>query len=1359
MAKFKKALLLAMSFVMTACMFVACGDKKKDESTKDSTPPTTSSEQTPDSSVEETPAESEEPETSVAPEVSEEPETSEAPEVSEEPEASEEPETSEEPEVTKYVLTLINGHPMMPGAVTTEELEEGAAIELEDLTADGKTFLGWKAMDIETGEYMDAPTAMPAEDVTLWATWEVHAYDLTLNLPDETTKVVKIGVEEVYDEEEPIIGIDNLEWALEGILSDLGGRMYEYTIVEDFPETWELKAYTFTVEATQIDDADYAGAIQFFDRVNVWLKQPDGTIKENKDNYWDGSWSTVKTENQSEVTYGEDSKFAMKVSFDPNLLTEEEVAAAEAAWGGWTTAADGRDTWASYAISVDWLNLNKTTVTFDMKVDNMNADLIVYGVKFKPWDVEGEYVYEVGKNITLKASEAEDLGDGWLRYTLDPQDVQDELDASNMADFFVFSLDNTQAGYDKTKASVAYIDNVTFTPWHTVTIDEKEVLVKDGAEYTPVEPTMDGYKFIGWADADGNTVNNTFVVEEDMAIFAQWEKLPLVAFVNQIVDIDITNLPLDEDYEECYFTAPAGTYNVMLTGGLKAYTIEAGVMTDNEVTQLVFTEETTVIFAVTFGDNLESIGTISITKNNIEGLVETKIAGQVVKDGYGTSAPERAWVNGSTPEVLTEGIPEGFNVLNKFTWYKDSTSLWKAGYNETSGNRNNPFYRSCYDQTDISGYQVVRFMIKVETEGDAEFEFANGKKINNEWITFELIQTEQNVWTVLALAEDGSILFVKEGATKVTNGLDDRDSIASLVFPSLWVGSTKTHATVLHPATTKDYDVYVYTTEVLAYREYTEIDPEIPAEAVKVRDSIWRANDWALAETNEPAPTGFTMVEMFDWNGNTANGGSNWGGNNKDMQLTCLDEAVVSNYSAVYFAMKMSGGTGFYVRAAQAYTGSGWLYFYLVRQNDDTWNLSLRSSDDTYKAIDVHTGLVGDSLQVLLAYSGTNGAKGSGCYPTKADGDTTSQVYVYMTDMRAIEKPFDPQIAANAKVVSTSAIVDAANNANLTPATNEAGVAAPVGFSKVTNFFSASGNTWGSKILSPADFASENLTAFSEVWFAIAIEGGHFTQTAPSWTDIDSDATSPWINFHLIQEDDGQWTIEITKDGVLWGTQTNQVGDSVAKIFDTSSDGGRIVVYQKTDGTNSNADVNIYATEVLGVFQTGISENAVTVWDHIWNPYYFTGGGAAEGAYSEEAAPEGFTKTTEYTWTGKDFAGKMGHFNNSDISGYSDIWFAMKAAAPGNIYLQGAPSSGTITGEWVYVHYHQVSDGVWTKDYRTASGFYSPSTKHVNIEGTKLTDMISWKSGVNQGSYPTVADGVTEAATAYFTEVIGVPKA
>ena len=197
-----------------------------------------------------------------------------------------------------------------------------------------------------------------------------------------------------------------------------------------------------------------------------------------------------------------------------------------------------------------------------------------------------------------------------------------------------------------------------------------------------------------------------------------------------------------------------------------------------------------------------------------------------------------------------------------------------------------------------------------------------------------------------------------------------------------------------------------------------------------------------------------------------------------------------------------------------------------------------------------------------------------------------------------------------------------------------------------------------------------------------------------------------------------------------------------------SADGNALLIYY-TAGTPE-----VYSTEVRGVFNTGISEDAEVVWDHIWNPYYFTGGGGAEGAYSEMAAPAGFTKTSEYTWTGKDFANKYGHFNASDISAYSDLWFAMKTDAPGNIYLQGAPNNGQITGEWVYVHIHQNDDGTWTKEYRTADGYYSPATKHTGITGTKLTDLVGWKSGVNQGSYPNASEDAT--ATAYFTEVIGV---
>ena len=55
-----------------------------------------------------------------------------------------------------------------------------------------------------------------------------------------------------------------------------------------------------------------------------------------------------------------------------------------------------------------------------------------------------------------------------------------------------------------------------------------------------------------------------------------------------------------------------------------------------------------------------------------------QVASKVLGDCYNATAPERAWVNGSTPEVLKSGVPAGFNVLNKFTWYKDSTSIWKG---------------------------------------------------------------------------------------------------------------------------------------------------------------------------------------------------------------------------------------------------------------------------------------------------------------------------------------------------------------------------------------------------------------------------------------------------------------------------------------------------------------------------------------------------------------------------------------------------------------------------------------------------------------------------------------------------------
>ncbi|MBO5277124.1 MAG: hypothetical protein J6B05_00550, partial [Clostridia bacterium] len=214
--------------------------------------------------------------------------------------------------------------------------------------------------------------------------------------------------------------------------------------------------------------------IFFLDRLNKKILQSNGNVKNNVANYWDGAESIVTVENQSVVTYGEDSDYAVKVSFDPSLLTADECAEADAAWGGgWSTNATCRQTCAAYAIPVEALNLHLVNVTFDMKVDNMNADVTVYGVKIAPDGVE--YVYETSANLSLKKANATDLGDGWYRYTLNATDfAADKTAAAKAADYFVFSLDNCQADYDITKASIAYIDNVTIeAAEHTHAYTEK----------------------------------------------------------------------------------------------------------------------------------------------------------------------------------------------------------------------------------------------------------------------------------------------------------------------------------------------------------------------------------------------------------------------------------------------------------------------------------------------------------------------------------------------------------------------------------------------------------------------------------------------------------------------------------------------------------------------------------------------------------------------------------------------------------------------------------------------------------------------------------------------------------------------
>ena len=147
----------------------------------------------------------------------------------------------------------------------------------------------------------------------------------------------------------------------------------------------------------------------------------------------------------------------------------------------------------------------------------------------------------------------------------------------------------------------------------------------------------------------------------------------------------------------------------------------------------------------------------------------------------------------------------------------------------------------------------------------------------------------------------------------------------------------------------------------------------------------------------------------------------------------------------------------------------------------------------------------------------------------------------------------------------------------------------------------------------------------------------------------------------------------------------------------------------------------------------------------------FSASAITNGTASEMAAPAGFSKVTEFSWSNGDFV-SSGRFNGDDLSGYTDIYFAMKLVNGNGYYVQGC---AMYYGEyWVYVHLERQESGAWTKTLTSEDGYTSQQT---GLAYNKLSDLLKWVSGKNNGSYPKSHSkdlGIT--ATAYFTEVLAV---
>ena len=162
-----------------------------------------------------------------------------------------------------FMVTLDDGEVLYVPAGDKLELPEPEAQE-------GKNFKGWVYYTYEWDEEFGwevevehpAPEVMPAENLELYATWDVIPYLLTIKLSDTESIALQIGIEDVYDEEYNTIIYDYtngsyIQWAIEQLLKVYATETVAYEVVGfEYDEEGnavfaELKDYQFTVQEVE----------------------------------------------------------------------------------------------------------------------------------------------------------------------------------------------------------------------------------------------------------------------------------------------------------------------------------------------------------------------------------------------------------------------------------------------------------------------------------------------------------------------------------------------------------------------------------------------------------------------------------------------------------------------------------------------------------------------------------------------------------------------------------------------------------------------------------------------------------------------------------------------------------------------------------------------------------------------------------------------------------------------------------------------------------------------------------------------------------------------------------------------------
>ncbi|MBO5027205.1 MAG: hypothetical protein J6C79_01625, partial [Clostridia bacterium] len=475
--------------------------------------------------------------------------------------------------------------------------------------------------------------------------------------------------------------------------------------------------------------------------------------------------------------------------------------------------------------------------------------------------------------------------------------------------------------------------------------------VREDTEFTLEDPKKDGYKFLGWVDAEGNAVTLPITVKADVAINSTWELAPIELSIgaNNVVLPKIE----DEYVSDAIFTGSAGKYTIVTTG-IKAINKE----TQEVVTEFELTEDGSFTFVLVEGDDWETEGTVKILKEYVPEIPATarKVLNSALKESAVSTAEDVA-------------APKGFTSAMKFT------STWSAEYIHMG---------TMGDKTALTNYTDIFFALKLVNGG--YIDVGGDHYTSDAWLYMHYVQTAATTWTLYAKAEDSSFEKTIVGIDTTANGANyPLDAMSTLMYK----GSADVCITP-HKANA-DASADFYTTEVVGVTKPFQHD--VPEAATVATASIFAAEKGVVADAAVPA--GFTSVSKY---------ASAWAEGGALHLGTEINKTDLSEYSDIYFAMRVENAT-LTVYDGVVYEGSGWVYIHYTQTAEATWTANIKSDDGTLNLTKVGIDATAGSATYPLNAISTLLYKGSSAVNFFVKNTAGSNAGIlYSTEVRGVKK-------------------------------------------------------------------------------------------------------------------------------------------------------------------------------------------------------------------------------------------------------------------------------------------------------------------------------------------------------------------